>query len=53
MKLVERKAEVKTFIMIARASSLTNTAALAKKIIVFRSDNICAVLEKKDCKLLL
>lgn len=52
MRSVERKAIVKTFIMTARASSLTNTAALAKEIIVFRSDSICTVLEKKDCKLL-
>jgi len=52
MRFVERKAEVKTFIMIARASSLTNTAALAKEVIVFRSDSIRIVLEKKDCKLL-
>lgn len=47
-----KKGKVKTFIMIARESSLTITAALAKKIIVFRSDNICTVLGKKDCKLL-
>jgi hypothetical protein len=52
MGFVERKAEAKTFIMIARTSSLTNTAALAKEITVFRSDSKCTVLENKDCKLL-
>jgi hypothetical protein len=35
------------FIMTARASSLTSIAALAKEIIVFRSDSKCTVLEKK------
>ena len=39
MRFVERKAEVKTFIMIARSSSLTNIAALAEEIIVFRNDS--------------
>jgi len=52
MRFFERKAEVKTFIIISPTSSLTNTAALAKEIIVFRSDNKCTVLEKKDCRLL-
>jgi hypothetical protein len=52
MRFVERKAEVKTFIMIASTSSLTNTAALVKEKIVFRNDSIHTVLEKKDCNLL-
>jgi hypothetical protein len=50
MRFVERKAEVNTFI-IARASSLTNTAALTKEILVNRSDSKCTVLEKQDWKL--
>jgi len=46
MRLVERKAEVKTSITIARTSSLKNTAALAEETIVFRNDSTYTVLEK-------
>jgi hypothetical protein len=52
MRFVERKAEVDTFIIIARASSLTNIAVLAKEILIFRSASKCTVLEKQDWKLL-
>jgi hypothetical protein len=52
MSFVERKAEVNTFIIIASASSLKNTAALAKETLVFRSDSKCTVLERQDWKLL-